>query len=192
LWGGPGLEHRGKFRCLSIMTDGKWKVIRPALWVGLMLMLAYGVVVYRRFHDRYAWIERSPVNPRWAVDCIGAGFGDLGFHFRVHDFQMSRLRPLLICDLYWEDRYWPNQLHWSEDGSVAAITVSFSSRTTAGGEFYACAYDFREHKSYRSGSFGGPLEPTPELSHSIAQLIASRGGRAKPIEVPDVTKMYIE
>lgn len=170
----------------EVMADRKRKLISRALWALVLLALAYGYVVYQRFHDRYAWIERSPANQRWAVDCRGSGFGDLGFDFRVHDLRASLLRPLRVCDLYWENLYMPNQLHWSKDGTVAAITVSF----TGSGELYGCAYDFRDHRSYRSGSFGGPLEPSAELSQSIANLIASRGGKGKPIEVPDPTKMY--
>jgi hypothetical protein len=170
------------------MTDRKRKLIRRALWIVVLLALAYGNMVYRRFHDRQAWIERSPANPRWAVDCIGTGFLDLGFDFRVHDLRTSLLRPIRVCDLYWEDLYMPNQLYWSKDGTVAAITVSFSGD----GVLYGCAYDFREHRSYRTGPFASPLKPSEEFSRSIAELLASRGGKTKPIEVPDPTKMYIE
>jgi hypothetical protein len=171
------------------MVGRKWKVIRGVLWVGALVTLAYCFLVYRRFHDPYAWIVRSPANPRWAVDCRGSGFVDLGFDFRVHDLTASRLRPLRVCDLYWENLHSPGELHWSKDGTVAAITILFRG---GGGELYGCAYDFREHKSYRSGSSGSPLEPSPELSQSIADLIASRGGKSRPIEVPDPTKIYSE
>jgi len=123
------------------------------------------------------------------VNCIGTGFSDLGFDFRVHDLRASLLRPIRVCDVYWENLHFPNQLHWSKDGTVAAITVSFMGHH---GVLYGCAYDFREHRSYRTGSFASPLEPSEELSKSIAELLASRGGKLKPIEVPDPTKMYIE
>ena len=140
---------------------------------------------YTNFHSSHAWISLSPANTSWAVDLVPSGFVDLGHDFRVHDLAVSPFRPLYICDLYWEDRHWPHELHWSQDGSVVAVAVGFKGHT---GKFYGCAYDFLRHQPLRTGSFGSPLELLPEFTGSVELLLASRGGVGTKVPVPDITK----
>jgi len=160
---------------------GKLQTI--AVLVALMAIIGGSIHVYRNFHHRHAWIERSPTNSGWAVDIALGGWQDISQIFRVHDRKVSPLRPVMICDLYWEHRHWPHKLHWSRDGSVAAIIVIFAGSPE---ELYGCAYDFREHKAYASAS-SSPLEPSPQLSDEIRQLLAARGGVGKRLDVPDAS-----
>ena len=150
-----------------------------------MFVIGAGFLSCRQFHAPNAWISRSPTNSQWAVDLVPSGFLDIGHDFRVHDRFASPLQPRYVCDLFWQQRYYPTDLHWSRDGSVAAIRVSFSTHTDS---LFACAYDFRQHRSFRTGSPGSPLEPSPDFATKIEKLLAERGGVGSVIPVPDVNK----
>lgn len=163
----------------------KGKLPTIAILAILIGIIVSATRVHRNFHHRHAWIERSPTNPRWAVDIAPAPSFEITQMFRVHDLSVSRVRPVQICDLYWEDRHSPDKLHWSRDGSVAAITVSFAGYQE---ELYGCAYDFREHKAYTSGFSSSPLAPSSKVSEEIRQLLAARGGVGKRLAVPDASK----
>lgn len=163
----------------------KRKLIKTAILLIALLACGVGIFSYRAFHTSGAWISRSPANQRWAVDLVASGLRDIGQDFRVHDLASSPFRPRYVCDLFWERRHWPNEIHWSRDGSVAAVTVGFAGHT---GHFYGCAYDFLQHQPLRTGSFGSPLEPSPAFTSSIDLLLAARGGLGSVIPIPDVTK----
>jgi hypothetical protein len=163
----------------------KRKLIKTAVLLIALLAVGVGIFGYRAFHTSGAWIARSPANQRWAVDLVVSGFQDIGVDFRVHDYTSSPFQPRYVCDLYWEGRYMANEIHWSGDGTVAAVTVGFSDHT---GPLYGCAYDFLQHQSLRTGSFGSPLEPSPAFASSITQLLAARGGLGSVVPIPDVTK----
>ena len=141
---------------------------------------------HRAFHDPDAWIVHSPTHQPWAVDMVASGFKDLGQDFRVHDLASNPFQPSCVCDTFWLNRHWPEELHWSRDGSVVAVTVGFKGRT---GRFYGCAYDFLQHQEFRSGPyFGSALEASEAFTTSIEQLMASRGGVGRVVPVPDLTK----
>lgn len=165
----------------------KRKFIKPAILLVVLLTCGSGMLTYRAFHTSGAWITRSPAKQRWAVDLVASGFVDLGQDFRVHDVVASPFHPLYVCDLYWEGRHSPNEIHWSRDGTVAAVTVSFQGHT---GHFYGCAYDFLQHQPLLNNSLGSPLEPSSDFTSSIDRLLASRGGLGSVIPVPDVTKSH--
>jgi hypothetical protein len=85
-------------RCSRIV---KRKILYAVL---LVAVLAFGIRVYLAFHPSRAFVSRSPVGSR-VVDCIPGSFVDLSYHFRAHDLRASPLRPVVIADLYWEQRY---------------------------------------------------------------------------------------
>jgi hypothetical protein len=162
------------------------RTLLSVLSISVVLLITLAVWLrHRAFHESDAWIVHSPAHSAWAVDLAPSGFLDISHDFRVHDLRASPFQPFYICDLYWEDRHYPYQLCWSRDGSIAAITVRFRNYV---GELYGAAYDFREHRSFRSGYVGSPLDPSPELSRAIEQLMAERGGIATVLDVPDITK----
>jgi len=163
----------------------KRKLIKTAILLIALLAVSVPIFSYRAFHMSGAWITRSPANQRWAVDMLASGFSDLGQDFRVHDLASSPFLPRYVCDLLWEHRHWPNEIHWSRDGSVAAITVDFDGHP---GHFYGCAYDFLQHQHLSTGSFGSPLEPSASFTSAIVQLLASRGGLGSVVPIPDLTK----
>lgn len=162
----------------------KSKLLTIGLSTVLLAIIVCAIQVHRNFHHPSAWIVRSPANPRWAVDIAPLPSFEITQIFRVHDLKVNRFRPVAICDLYWKDRHWPSKLHWSRDGSVAAIVITFAGHRD---ELYGCAYDFREHKEYRFFS-NGPLVPWLEVSEQIRELLAARGGVGKQSSVPDPPK----
>lgn len=161
----------------------KRKLVKTAILLIALLTSVVTIFSYRAFHASGAWIAFSPANQRWAVDVVASGFTDIGQDFRVHDLASSPFQPRYVCDLFWERRHWPNELHWSHDGSVAAILIGFHGHQ---GRFYGCAYDFLQHQPLRTGSFGSPLEPSADFTSSIDRLLASRGGVGSVVPVPDV------
>lgn len=163
----------------------KRKLIKTAILLIALLAGGVGVFSYRAFHTPGAWIARSPANQRWAVDLVVSGFQDIGVDLRVHDFTSSPFQPRYVCDLHWEGRHMASEIHWSGDGTVAAVVVGFSGPT---GPLYGCAYDFLKHQSLSTASFGSPLEPSPAFASSITQLLAERGGLGRVVPIPDVTK----
>lgn len=189
------LNLRDSTECLLFGTDlseptftnrhVKRKLIKTAILLVAFLAVGIGIFSYHAFHTPGAWIARSPANQRWAVDLVESGFQDIGVDFRVHDLTFSLFQPRYVCDLYWESRYMANEIHWSGDGTVAAVTVGFSGHTEP---LYGCAYDFLQHQSLRTGSFGSPLEPSSAFASSITELLAARGGLGSVVPIPDLTK----
>lgn len=163
----------------------KRKLIKTAVLLIASLAVGVGIFIYLAFHTSGAWIVRSPANQRWVVDLVLSGFQDMGVDLRVHDYTSSLFQPRYVCDLYWQGRYMANKIHWSSDGTVAAVTVGFYDYT---GPLYGCAYDFLQHQSLRTGSFGSPLEPSPAFASSITQFLVARGGLGSVVPIPDVTK----
>ena len=163
----------------------KWNLIKTAILLIAFSAVGTGIFSYRAFHTPGAWMARSPANQRWAVDVVASGFQDIGVDLRVHDFVSSPFQPRYVCDLYWEGRYMANEIHWSGDGTVAAVRVGFSGHP---GPLYGCAYDFLQHQSLRTGSSGSPLEPSPAFAASITQPMAARGGLGSVVPIPDLTK----
>ena len=123
----------------SLSSATRSAVVKFAILLVGLVACGVGLLSYRAFHGSGAWISPSPVHPRWAVDMVATGFTDVGQDFRVHDFASSPFQPKYVCDLYWEGLHWPGEIHWSRDGTVAAVTVGFDGHP---GHFYGCAYDF--------------------------------------------------
>lgn len=163
----------------------KRKLIKITVLLIALLTVGVGIFSYHAFHTSGAWVARSPSNYGWAVDLVVSGFQDIGVDLRVHDYTSSPFQPRYVCDLYWEGRYSANEIHWSSDGTIAAVTVGFFDHQ---GPLYGCAYGFLQHQSLHTGSFGSPLEPSPAFASSITQLLAKRGGPGYVVPIPDLTK----
>jgi hypothetical protein len=140
---------------------------------------------YRAFHEENAWISRSPTHQAWAVDLMKGGFMDISLDFRVHDLAAHPGQPFLICDLYWEGLYSSSELHWSRDGTVAAVTINFQGQYRP---LYGAAYDFLKHRPLPTDAAGSALKPSRKLHAKIEQLLVSRGGVGDVIGTPDSTK----
>ena len=141
---------------------------------------------YRAFHDPEAFIVKSPASDWWAVDFLPQGWCDIGLDFRAHDLRSNLLNPVAICDLHWQGGHYPVGMQWSKDGTVAAVLVGFMEGKE---RLYEAAYDFREHCAHCSSPFlGSPLEPSLEISKSIKELLAARGGAGELVTIPDATK----
>jgi hypothetical protein len=145
-----------------------------------------GIASYLAFHSGDRWISRSPANSRWVVDIVTTGLIETGQDFRVHDLRASPLRPRRIRNLFWYHHHRPNEIHWSRDGSVAAITIGFEGKT---GYIYGCAYDFIKHQPVVSDGLGNGTEPSADFTASIDQLLAARGGVGSIVAVPDALKI---
>ena len=78
-----------------------------------------------------------------------------GFHVptvstsEIHDLMASPFHPHYVTDTFWSQRYsagyMADDLQWSRDGSVAAITISLCHP-----RYYGCAYDFLNHQALLS------------------------------------------
>ncbi|MHA3775706.1 hypothetical protein ACXR0O_29680 [Verrucomicrobiota bacterium sgz303538] len=158
------------------------KLTKAAIATILILLGVASGLCYRAFNPQNAWVVESPANGNWKVILTG-------HDFRVHDLRSSPFRPRQVCRLFWLPHHWPTELHWSGDGSVAAILVDYGNSERFYG--YGCGYDFRNHQMLRTGSSHYPLEASAEFDSFIKHLLEERGGIISSAEsVPNVPKAH--
>ena len=147
-------------------------VMIPLIGVALIVFV---INVYIAFHPSKAHTMHSPSGNN-KIDFTAGGFTDVSYHCRAHDLRGNPFEPILLADLYWQGRHYPDKVFWSNDGSVVAVSIVFDG----GGHALVGAYDFKDHLVIRSANIG--FAPNDSKNEQILQLLEERGGYThKPI-----------
>jgi hypothetical protein len=140
---------------------------------------------HRASFDRGSWTQPSRAYAGWEVQITNGGATGREQHFNVRDTAQERFNSIFICNVFEAEKFSPRELHWSKDGSLAAITLNFRDQAVP---LYGCAYDFRVHEGLQSSVKGLPLKYSQEFDASIRNLFSRRGGVADIYKIPDASK----
>lgn len=154
---------------------------RIVILIGIPLLCLLWISWCQIGTQRVGLISCSPGAEYRAVEIIPSSLLDRSMEFRVFDWRASWQVSEAICDLNDMGSSTPMELHWSRDGSVAAVMMQMEDRSD---RLYGAAYDFHEHRSILPGFQGTRRKPTDISSQAISERFAKRGGVAKIVSIP--------